>query len=282
MSLWQLAVSCLLFVGGVGMLDYATGYGVSFPIFYPAPIAIAAWYGNRRCGLGLALVSAITWLTVDVVGGHKYADLTIPVANAMVRFGFFVIVALFIAAQRQHYDRAMETARTDPLTGLRNMKGFTQDAEALWKVARRCGHTTIVAYLDLDNFKAVNDTHGHSAGDAVLAAIGSILQKSVRSTDLVGRVGGDEFAALLPETSGNDAAELFRRIHAGLQRQAQEQGWPITASIGVTVVRPPYPSLADALKNADGLMYRAKQAGKNRVQVEDRQEFGKQATTLPR
>jgi two-component system, cell cycle response regulator len=132
----------------------------------------------------------------------------------------------------------------------------------------RHGRTTSLAYLDLDNFKLLNDTQGHAAGDAALKAVAATLTDTVRSTDVVGRLGGDEFAVLLPETPFQGATLVLERVHDCIVRLAQERGWPIAVSVGAVVIRPPYPPLTEALRAADRLMYRAKRAGKSRVVIE--------------
>ncbi len=259
---------CFWLVGFVGILDRVTGYETSFSIFYLMPIGIAAWYGDRKLGLWLSLVSAIVWLVTDVTAGHDYAYAIVPFWNATVRFGFFVIVSYLLSFQRSQLRREADNARIDPLTGVRNTRAFLSETEILWDLAVRHGHTTSLAYLDLDNFKALNDIYGHAEGDAALKVVASTLVESVRSTDVVGRLGGDEFAVFLPETSSEGAACALQRVQQRVLHLAQERGWPIAVSVGVLVARPPYQPLAEALHAADQLMYRAKTGGKNRVVVE--------------
>ncbi len=105
-----------------------------------------------------------------------------------------------LTAQRRALIREMENARIDTLTGLRNTRSFPEEAESLWNLATRHGHPTSLAYLDLNNFKTVNDVYGHAVGNEVLRAVASTLSASFRRTDVLGRLGGDEFAVFLPET----------------------------------------------------------------------------------
>jgi diguanylate cyclase (GGDEF)-like protein len=258
------------FVGILGVVDYATGYELSFSIFYLTPIGIASWYVSGILGVWLALLSATVWFFVVLIGGHGYTNTMIPFWNSAVRFGFFVLVVQLLSAQRLSLIREMENARIDALTGVRNAKGFLADAETLWNLAKRHGHSTTLAYLDLDNFKNVNDAYGHAEGDAALRTVASTLSERLRLTDVLGRLGGDEFAVLLPETPRDGAAQVLHEVHDAVFRLARERGWPITVSIGVVVLHPPHLALDEALRAADALMYRSKQAGKNRVLIEER------------
>jgi diguanylate cyclase (GGDEF)-like protein len=142
-------------------------------------------------------------------------------------------------------------------------------ASTLFDLARRHQHTTALGYIDIDNFKSVNDTKGHAEGNRVLASVAAILLRSVRHTDLVGRLGGDEFAVLLPETPRAGAEELFARLQKQLRQEATDSGWPITLSIGVAVFRVPPSSPSAALAATDALMYRVKHSGKNAVLTEE-------------
>jgi diguanylate cyclase (GGDEF)-like protein len=245
-----LIATCLSMVGVIGTIDYLSGYETSLSIFYLMPIGIAAWYGNRKLGLWMSVVSAIVWLVSDLTAEHPYGYAIIPFWNTTARLGFFVIVAHLLSFQRSQLRRATESARIDQLTGIKNTEGFLSETQILWDLAARHGHTSGLAYLDLDNFKDVNDTYGHAEGDAVLTAVAATLADSVRSTDVVGRLGGDEFGLFLPETSSEGAAEVLQRVQERVLHLARERGWPIALSVGVMVVRPPYPPLAQALRGA--------------------------------
>jgi diguanylate cyclase (GGDEF)-like protein len=263
-----LIATCLSMVGVIGTIDHLTGSEMSLSIFYLMPIGTAAWYGNRKLGMWMSVVSAIVWVVTDFTAEHTYRYAIMPFWNATVRFGFFVIVSHLVSSQRSQLRREIESALIDHLTGIKNTKGFLSETDILWDLATRHGHTSSLAYLDLDNFKDVNDTYGHAEGDAVLTAVAAAVADSVRSTDVVGRLGGDEFALFLPETSSVGAAHVLQRVQERVRHLARERGWPIALSVGVLVVRPPYPLFALALRAADELMYRAKRAGKNHVVIE--------------
>jgi len=281
MSPRELGAFCVALVGVLGVVDHSTGYEISFSVFYLVPVSISSWYIGRGLGIWISVLSAFVWLSVDITAGNQYSNMIIPFWNAAVRLVFFIVVTNLLTAQRRTLVREMENARIDALTGLRNTKSFLAEAESLWDLATRHGHPTSLAYLDLDNFKNVNDVYGHAVGDAALRAVASILSESLRRTDVLGRLGGDEFAVLLPETPRDGAAEVLEKVRDGVLRLAHERGWPITVSIGSVVVHPPYLPLAEALGGADELMYRSKRAGKNQVLIEEWRADRRPANQVP-
>jgi len=171
--------------------------------------------------------------------------------------------------QKAH-DRLLIDASTDALTGLPNRREFMSRGRELVRQTRARKGTISCLFLDVDHFKKVNDTHGHAAGDAVLAEVGRVLGAHVRSNDMVGRLGGEEFAVLLPDTPAHQVVEVARRIRRVVS-QHRFQGLPagtrLTVSIGVsaTSTRGPH-TLDDLLAAADEATYTAKRTGRNQVQ----------------
>ena len=160
-------------------------------------------------------------------------------------------------------------ARIDSLTQILNARAFNEVSDGLLRMADRTQRPLTLGYIDVDNFKTVNDTEGHSAGDLVLQKVAERLTRSIRSSDVVGRLGGDEFGVLMPETGADGAHVAFAKIMQDLKQDAAEHGWPIGFSIGVAVF-PKAPATVDEMvRIADGLMYRAKQAGKDYALYEE-------------
>jgi diguanylate cyclase (GGDEF)-like protein len=150
-----------------------------------------------------------------------------------------------------------EAARRDSLTGLLNTGAFQDLAERERSRADRTGKPISVAFLDLDQFKQINDAHGHVVGDAVLAAYGSIITRSVRATDIVARVGGDEFTLVFPETDQFETSAILQRIRHHISIRTDI---PLTtATMGFVTFTSPPDSVEDMVRMADELMYRAKQ-----------------------
>lgn len=156
-------------------------------------------------------------------------------------------------------------ANTDALTGINNRRAFFERGQQLASYCQRNGRPLSILLMDLDHFKAVNDALGHSAGDTALQHVGNILQKVFRKSDVCARIGGEEFAVLLPDTPIDDAetiAETLRKAIAETPVQFNEQQLTITISIGVAFGANDLDAL---LLQADAAMYRAKMEGRNRV-----------------
>ncbi len=178
-----------------------------------------------------------------------------------------------LQGQGQQIESWMAEARTDALTGLPNRRAFDDALELQIAGWRRKQVAFAVMIIDADHFKVVNDQHGHPAGDAVLRDLAKVLQESLRKMDLIARIGGEEFAALLPSTSGADAclaAEHCRLAVAAHEFQRDGLRLPMTVSIGVAMVD--LPDDGDSLlSRADQALYAAKLAGRNRVSFHDGQ-----------
>jgi diguanylate cyclase (GGDEF)-like protein len=163
-------------------------------------------------------------------------------------------------------------ASTDPLTGLLNRRSFEQRAEREIAVCRGALAPISAVTIDLDGFKQVNDTYGHSCGDAMLMTVAKCLKQNVRSTDLVARLGGDEFAVLLPKTSLTDAssvAEELRESLESLKVQLGDDEVRVTASFGLAEVDSPTLNWDALVMNCDHALYAAKRRGGNRVMLEE-------------
>src|SRR5205085_1549573 len=185
---------------------------------------------------------------------------------------WLVLVSEALARLRLAHARERQLARSDALTGAPNARAFYEVAEAEITRARRYAHPFSVAYLDLDDFKLVNDRLGHLAGDAVLRSVARALSGVMRASDVVARLGGDEFVVLLPEASAAPARLATEKLRGALADVVPAHGWRMTASIGVATFLVPPESVDELLGAVDGLMYRAKQGGKNGVAHETRNE----------
>jgi diguanylate cyclase (GGDEF)-like protein len=258
-------VASLLGVFLLGIVDLVSGGEISFSIFYVLPVSAATWFGGRWIGLVVVLASAGTWLYADLAAGSQYASGLIPFWNTLVRLGYFLIIGRLLTLLKGRLAFEANLADTDALTGLSNARAFLEILDAERVRAGRYRRPFTVAYLDLDDFKSVNDTQGHAAGDRLLRDVAEAMRAGVRRTDVVARLGGDEFVALLPETDWTGAAPVLEKIRDAVARTMTQGGWPVGASVGaLTFIEAP-PSATAALRAADGLVYEAKRAGKNRV-----------------
>ena len=161
-----------------------------------------------------------------------------------------------------------DLADYDALTGLHNQRFFHETLAREVARAERYGRSLTLIVLDLDDFKQVNDRFGHLAGDDVLADIGRRLRDVVRSADIACRVGGEEFAVILPESRRSDAEQLYGRLETSLAARASAQVGPLTLSAGVAELRA-NEDAKELFQRADDALYRAKAAGKGRVVSDD-------------
>ena len=156
-------------------------------------------------------------------------------------------------------------ASSDPLTGALNRRAFFDIAEYELNRSQRYEHAITLAYIDLDNFKAINDRLGHTVGDNLLETVTKTIASNIRSTDILSRFGGDEFVILLPETK-TDAAEAFLgKIQYQLDQAMAAKSWPVSFSIGAITYPKAPPGVEEVIKKADMLMYEVKRSGKNRL-----------------
>ncbi|MDM4764953.1 diguanylate cyclase [Pelomonas sp. SE-A7] len=239
-------------------------------------VALGLWSCRRRqsaagyflaaalCGMGGTLATILS-----VWGGLPMNELSFHAIDLglMVEATLF---ALALAARMRYQERARESAerlaRIDPLTGLLNRRAFDEQAQGPFSTAERSSRPLCVLMLDVDHFKAINDGHGHDAGDAVLVAVGELLRQSCRAGDLLTRWGGEEFLLLLPETGVEQGLLLAERIRSSvaarpIRHQAHELA--VSLSLGVAGLKPAQ-SLASLIQDADGALYRAKAEGRNR------------------
>jgi diguanylate cyclase (GGDEF)-like protein/PAS domain S-box-containing protein len=166
--------------------------------------------------------------------------------------------------------------QVDDLTQLKNYNGFKETAKLLLGLAARQGEPVTVLYLDVDDFKSLNDTLGHLAGDWLLRTVGGVLSGTIRSTDVAGRIGGDEFSAILLGASASKVEAFIKRLHGRLVGELRDYGWKNGVSMGAAVYLDSVPDCENALKDADALMHEAKRKGKNRLVYK---EFGDRGRT---
>lgn len=157
-------------------------------------------------------------------------------------------------------------AVTDGLTGLKNHRAFQERLAEEIDRARRYGHPLALALADVDHFKQFNDAHGHPAGDAMLKAFAQVLVESTRLSDIVVRYGGEEFAVILPDTTGREAARMAERVQKGL-RNLSVHGETVTASFGCAELIPGGEGKSQIVGDADRALYRSKHAGRDRITV---------------
>jgi diguanylate cyclase (GGDEF)-like protein len=254
----------ILFVIFLGFIDHITGYEISFSIFYLLPIMAVSWLDRKSRGIILSILSAAMWLVADLTSGNHYSNFVIPFWNATMRLGFFLIITFFTAKIKNLLEKEQLLARIDFLTGVNNSRSFYELAQTEMDRVRRFPRPFTIAYMDVDNFKLVNDSLGHKSGDELLHSLAKTIKDNTRSIDIIGRLGGDEFAVFMPETNEKQAKTAVNKIHKYLSEAVQLNKWPVSFSIGVITCHGAC-TLEELIKESDDLMYSVKVSGKNGI-----------------
>lgn len=252
----------------LSVVDYLTGPEWAFSSFYLIPISLFAWCVGLRWGLFASVASGLAWLAADLGSGHVYTNHLIPYWNMLVRFSTFVVVTYALAKLRKVLDKEKNYARQDYLTGAANSREFMETAVSELKTAKAGGQAIALAYIDLDNFKAINDTFGHSVGDQLLILVAQIIKKNLREGDMVARLGGDEFCVLLPRATADSSLAAMRRMKDYFSADAKMRKWPVSFSMGLVLFEKFPDSVDEMIKRADNLMYTVKNSGKNNIKFD--------------
>jgi diguanylate cyclase (GGDEF)-like protein len=269
----RLPVGALAALGPIGVLLIGVaiasthGHGDGAALF-AWPVLWQSYFFGRR---GTILI--VAWVgIVDAVAltqtppGVGYVDRWIDVIVSMTVVG--AVIDVLSARNERLFERLAGEARIDGLTGLLNRRGFIEAAKAELARARRSGIRLGFVSFDIDQFKAINDEFGHDAGDKVLARLGQIFREQTREGDLVGRMGGEEFVALLVDSDAEESLEYAQRMRAAFAAEAP--GLPLaTLSAGVTASSDPV-ELQPHLQLADAALYEAKRGGRNQTVVDNR------------
>ena len=257
----------IVLIGGIGLLDFVTGYDLSLSLFYLAPVALLAWYDTPRTSHLASFLSALVWLAANVlVVAPSRLTPSLALWNTAIRLGFFLIVAQLLSSLRTAHEVERDLARTDPLTGAYNGRAFRELLRLELLRSQRMGYPLSLIYLDMDNFKSLNDRRGHAQGDALLQAVGGALGQGLRATDVVGRLGGDEFTILLPDVDREQAGVVAAKLRSILTDAINSIDAGVSARMGVITCQSQPPDVEALISAADSLMYEAKRRGRDLIQ----------------
>ncbi len=256
----------LVAVALLGFLDYLTGPSLSLNILFLAPVSLVVWSTGKRAGIFISVIGALAGLLADFASQPSLILSSIPYWNAFSNLGFYLVLTLLLPSLKREREEAW--TRKDYLTGVANKKHFMELVHSEIQRTRRYRHPFTIAYLDVDNFKSVNQRLGHSSGDALLQAVARSIKEKIRTVDQLARMGEDEFAMLFPETQPDPAKIVIRRIQQNLQDAAQKNEWPVTFSIGVATFMQPPDTAEQILKKLQELIASVKTDGKNAVKHE--------------
>lgn len=274
---WAVGIISALLLVAIAWIDAATGLRYDLSIFYLFPIFAMTWFWGMRWGIITMVISIGAWYLADHSGLILTYDQKAIVWNAGVKTGFFLLFLYFLNLIKLQEDRLQRLAGLDALTGLANRRSFYETAYMEIHKSRRFASIFTIVYIDVDDFKKINDTYGHNAGDAVLRVIANTMRQNTRIVDLVTRMGGDEFVILFPETNAEDAKPAVEKIRKMLDQSMQDHHWPVTFSIGVVTFNQPPLSLDVMLEMVDHAMYSVKKAAKNNILYEQSGDMLKQA-----
>ncbi|MGQ0703492.1 MAG: GGDEF domain-containing protein [Gemmatimonadales bacterium] len=266
---WIIIAGSLLYLAGVVAVQYRTGPEIALGVFYLPAIAAVSWYCGSQVGIGMALLATVA-SGLAAWSRLPHPELSVVLWNSGAQLIFFHFAAIMVGTVARQTVRLANLAREDPLTGIPNRRAFFEELDRALEWGRRHYTPWVLAYVDVDDFKQINDGHGHAEGDEVLRLVARTLREATRRVDVVARVGGDEFALLLPETDGTQAERVIGHVIALLRERTREltggvKGKRVTFSTGVVTfaVSPASPDTALAL--ADACMYGVKQNGKDGV-----------------
>ena len=259
----------LVATAAVGVADYTVarlfGYDFVATGFYLVPIGFVAFVRGTRCGMVIALAAALTETVATYAALVDVTNIwTVPI-SIVLELVVFVAAAYSQGAIRRFVDRERHLSRQDAVSGLVNSLGFREAAG--WEVARARRFPQVVSliYLDVDDFKAVNDRQGHARGDEVLWIVGRAMKASLRESDVVARVGGDEFAGLMPGTDAEGCRAATARVHLSITRDLARAGFAVTVSLGATTFLSAPETVDELIGAGDEAMYTVKRGAKNGV-----------------
>ncbi|MCS6792456.1 MAG: GGDEF domain-containing protein [Oscillatoriaceae bacterium SKW80] len=250
-------IAALVLVSILGYIDLMALPAIALSVFYLIPIFQSTWFVGKQAGFFTAFVSAITFYFANS-----------SIWNSGQNFIFFATFVYLLDYIKKLRIEKQKMAKTDFLTGLANSSLFFEFADLEIKRASRFKYQLTIAYIDIDNFKLVNEKLGYQIGNLLLNEVATTLKATLRMTDVIARLGGDEFAILLSETGYDPAKIVLNRVQSKLSEAVAAQDWNVTFSIAaVTFIKPPN-SVEEMIERANNLMYFIKHNGKNMLKHE--------------
>ena len=283
-----LPIAVIFAIGAMGRISIAgwphdtLGYGFAYqlPLVFAALLAVRSVIAaGGRDAFHVSLAGVFTAIAADLFVKPFLAVRLGPGATfkeysstnyalvSQASTGFLLLAAgiiLLLIVAQQAIVASQRESETDPLSGIANRRGFDRNAHEMIARADREGRSVSIAMFDLDHFKRVNDTHGHERGDALIAEFGVLLRRAMPETALVARLGGEEFAVLLEESTQREALMLSERLRLEASRVKVDATTTLSVSGGVAE-RDPGEALAQLMRRADQALYDAKNQGRDRI-----------------
>lgn len=248
-------VMSLLFV-----IDVVIGAGIRLHVLYVFPLAAIALHCEQ---VHFSVAGMVLSLLCQIYNSLVQGISTIALKTDAIIFLLSSALVIYLArAVRENYLEKSRQASTDWLTGLHNRRSFEAIVDMESSRHRRYGGVFSLALIDLDDFKTLNDSGGHHAGDQALKLLADVLRENSRGSDAVARLGGDEFAVLMPNTGHEDCQARCQQLAGLIKSRMAEAGFGISASVGGSTYENSQKSTAAVLQDADKAMYAAKSQGK--------------------
>lgn len=243
-------------------------YFNNFELFEPLfliPLVILSWYARRAKPLLFAAFVVSITLFINAMLTDSFAFSLESIFYIFIRLITYTLAAVLIITFRSAHNAEFVMASTDNLTGLSNSRSFYLDLANEILRSIRYKHVFSLSYIDVDNFKSINDSIGHLKGDELLISVARCLTSSLRKTDIIARLGGDEFAIIFPETSQAEVKSAFAKASEELEDKMRKKGWNVSFSVGIVTFETLPMDIKEAMKIADELMYTVKNNRKNDI-----------------
>jgi diguanylate cyclase (GGDEF)-like protein len=256
----------ILFILLVGYINFVTGHELAFSVFYIIPVAFTAWRNGSKMAFAASLLCGVTDLTSFISSDEEYQSVLIPAWGSTVHVIFLFLISGLIVKVNNQMMLIQSMTRTDPLTGCYNRKYFYEILGRELEKGKRNGTSIALAYIDLDNFKTVNDTMGHKEGDFLLVKTVETVNHVIRTVDSLFRLGGDEFVIIINNPVSSELSGMFSRIKDNLRSNLPARySDMVSLSIGVVTCFACSVSAGELIEKADKLMYDVKKSGKNNI-----------------
>ncbi len=258
-------LSSVIAMLAIFVLDLLTDDSIQVHMLYIVPLIVASFHCEKLLYVRFSVALAIMLQGIALVFFSNAIPIQSKIILACMVLPLNIVISLVAVIARINFLEVEQLATFDWLTGLYNRKGFEPLVEMEIRRQRRYGGEFSFAYVDLDNFKKLNSTQGQQTGNVTLKLLAKIMREQIRQTDTIGRLDGDEFAVLMPNTSENDSQEVYNKLSATITEQMDKAGFHVSASIGyVTFTKAP-DSVSEVFETANNAMLAAKSSGKGTV-----------------
>lgn len=271
LSRWPRGWLYALFAGltlAVGAADWLSGERYTIYVLYFPIVALCCWLLGFRAAVAISFFGSVLWIVDDIFSPPEPLPYLAKYWQSLTRFAVFVAFAYVLNRMRRAMNREYQLSHYDQLTGLSNRASLFEGGPRDLARCRRANQPLTAIFIDLDQFKNVNDRSGHAEGDRVLQAVADCVRLHTRESDLTARIGGDEFVVLAAEMNFDSARRFIIRLQSQLRETMAQRGWPVTFSIGAATFNVAPDSIDDVISVADNLMYAVKRTRKDSVKHE--------------